>query len=105
MIRFAVTAFVIAGASLGEAQTLPDGKGKELVEKICVNCHGPEVIGSVRKTRERWTATVSDMIGRGASGSDEEFEKIIDYLSTKLAPPPKPDHPGSADDAGKTPRP
>lgn len=37
-------------------------------------------------TREQWGAIVSNMISRGAKGSDEEFAKIVDYLAKNLPP-------------------
>jgi mono/diheme cytochrome c family protein len=37
-------------------------------------------------TREQWGATVSNMISRGAKGSDEEFAEVVDYLSKNLPP-------------------
>ena len=35
-------------------------------------------------TREQWGGIVSNMISRGAKGSDEEFEEIVDYLAKNL---------------------
>ena len=37
-------------------------------------------------TREQWGGVVSNMIGRGAKISDEEFDQIVDYLATALPP-------------------
>jgi mono/diheme cytochrome c family protein len=37
-------------------------------------------------SREQWGSIVSNMIGRGAKGSDEEFAQIVDYLATNLPP-------------------
>lgn len=37
-------------------------------------------------TREQWGAIVSNMISRGAKGSDEEFAAIVDYLAKNLPP-------------------
>jgi mono/diheme cytochrome c family protein len=54
-------------------------------------------------TREQWGSIVSNMISRGAKGSDEEFSDVVDYL-TKTLPPVKA---GGAVPAAnvKTPRP
>ena len=32
-------------------------------------------------TREQWGSIVSNMISRGAKGSDEEFAQVVDYLA------------------------
>jgi mono/diheme cytochrome c family protein len=37
-------------------------------------------------TREQWGSIVSNMISRGAKGSDEEFAQVVDYLAKTLPP-------------------
>jgi mono/diheme cytochrome c family protein len=37
-------------------------------------------------TKEQWGGVVSNMIGRGAKISDEEFDQIVDYLARTLPP-------------------
>lgn len=64
------------------AQELPDGKGKDTVVKVCVNCHGPEAFTALHQSKSSWTAVVDDMVGRGATGTDEELAVIVDYLAT-----------------------
>jgi len=69
-------------ASPASAQAaLPDGPGKEQLVKICGQCHEPQRAASIRLTRDGWEATIGDMIARGAKGSDEDFQAILDYLS------------------------
>jgi len=69
-------------ASAASAQAgLPDGPGKEQLVKICGQCHEPQRAASIRLTREGWEATIGDMIARGAKGSDEDFQAILDYLA------------------------
>ena len=75
---------LLSFAGAGSAQELPDGKGKALVQRICSKCHGLESITSARATRERWENIVDDMVGRGAEGTDEEFDTIIEYLATNF---------------------
>ena len=85
MIRIACA--VLSLAFLASAQEkLPDGKGKELVERECTKCHGLEGITGARNSKDRWSSIVDDMVSRGASGTDQEIEQIIDYLSTHFAP-------------------
>ena len=65
-----------------QAQTqLPDGKGKDLLLRVCAGCHQPERSASVRLTREGWEEVIADMIKRGAKGTDEEFGTILEYLA------------------------
>jgi len=78
-------AFGIAACSfwgIVSAQTkLPDGPGKDTVLKICGQCHAVDVLQGLGKSREGWSATVDDMVAKGASGSDEELQQIIEYLA------------------------
>jgi DNA uptake protein ComE-like DNA-binding protein len=64
---------------------LPDGPGRETVERVCATCHPAATSASVRHTREGWEATINDMVNRGANASDEELAAILDYLSTHFA--------------------
>ena len=63
------------------AQDLPDGPGKEIFAKVCSQCHGLDVIVTVKHTKEEWRAVVDTMANYGASAKDEEFDAITDYLA------------------------
>jgi competence protein ComEA len=87
----AASCFILVTTALGlcfplQAQSkLPEGKGKALVERECAKCHGLEGVVSARMTRERWSDLVDDMVSRGATGTDQEIDQIIDYLATNFA--------------------
>jgi competence protein ComEA len=86
---FSLAALWLSAASLpGIAQSLklPDGAGKEATEKVCGMCHGAELVLGRQETRETWSAIVDDMIQRGASGSEEEFYQVVDYLAKNFSP-------------------
>jgi glucose dehydrogenase len=63
------------------ASSLPDGDGKAEVMATCTKCHGTANFTSIRMNRQGWEDEVQNMRDRGAVGSDEDFKKIIDYLS------------------------
>ena len=63
------------------AQTLPDGEGKELVQKICTACHGLETALADGHDEAAWRKLVNTMIARGAEGSDAEFDTVVKYLA------------------------
>ena len=65
---------------------LPDGPGKALVERICSGCHGVEVFTDNRATKAHWGAVVDDMVSRGAEGTDEEINQVVEYLSKNFGP-------------------
>ena len=69
------------------AQALPEGPGKSVFENTCGGCHGLDIVTGQTGTRDVWQDTVDSMRGRGATGSDDDFKLIVDYL-TKNFPPP-----------------
>lgn len=62
--------------------TLPDGPGKDQVLGLCGTCHEAAKATSVKLTREGWVETIDRMKAFGASGSDEEFAAVLEYLAT-----------------------
>src|SRR6188508_1437113 len=88
LVLAAMALIAVAGLSANPRQDppppsgegLPDGPGKELVVRVCGPCHEPRRAASVRLTREGWSAVVEDMVRRGAKGSDEEMNQIVEYL-------------------------
>ena len=65
---------------------LPDGPNREVAQRVCSGCHSAQMFVGRGMTREQWGGVVSNMIGRGAKVSDEEFDQIVDYLATALPP-------------------
>jgi alcohol dehydrogenase (cytochrome c) len=60
---------------------LPDGEGRELVVRMCVDCHGLDRVVGQRETQAVWETIVIDMIGRGARGTSEEQRVVAAYLA------------------------
>jgi competence protein ComEA len=89
---FAVSILSVTPARAQTALALPDGEGKALVQKACSKCHGLVGIIRARNSKEAWAGIVDDMVSRGAEGSDEELEVIIDYLAKNFSKdkPPAP---------------
>ena len=54
--------------------------------RVCAQCHGVEIVAGKGNTRDGWTEVVSQMIARGAQGSDDDFSAIVDYLAANLPP-------------------
>jgi competence protein ComEA len=71
--------FLLVIASL--AQDLPDGPGKEVVLKLCRDCHDLDQVTVENYTKEGWQKTVAKMGERGAAGTDEQFEAVVAYLT------------------------
>src|SRR5947209_5149101 len=94
-------ALACASGQQPQAQ-LPEAPNRETVQRICSACHPAQIVLGRGMTREQWGAIVSNMISRGAKGSDEEFEQVVDYLANNL-PPKKVE--GAPTAHAKTPRP
>lgn len=78
-----VFVIVVAIARPGFAQdTLPEGPGKAQTLNLCGTCHEAAKATSVKLTREGWVESIDRMKAFGASGSDEDFAAVLDYLAT-----------------------
>jgi hypothetical protein len=82
--------------------SLPDGKGKDLVQKYCVTCHGADVWTKQHHTRDQWSSVIDDMVSKGLDAPDSDLDTMTDYLaahfgSSKSTPQPAtPDAPPAA---------
>lgn len=59
---------------------LPDGPGKDLIERACVGCHKADEITAYRFTKDEYHAIVQRMAERGAQATPTELNVIADYL-------------------------
>ena len=87
--RLCLAAMIFGMAWISVAQDqdevkLPEGAGKKQVETICSNCHDLEGFIHNRHSRRQWETVVDEMISRGAEGTDEDFDLIVEYLSKYL---------------------
>lgn len=67
--------------AVAQAQDLPPGKGKDLVENTCGSCHGLDVVVAQHATKDGWQSIVDYMVSRGATGTPAELSTIVDYLA------------------------
>ena len=62
-----------AGPPRPAIRGLPDGPGKEIVQRVCgATCHGPEIVGGKGYSRDNWATVVNSMISRGAKANASE---------------------------------
>ena len=78
--------FLLASFPLAaQAQDLPEGAGKELVEAVCTGCHQTsQITRSSGYTRDGWQELTSTMID--LSASPDSRDTIIHYLAEHFAP-------------------
>jgi competence protein ComEA len=75
-----LTAAMILAGACAWAQ-LPAGPGREATQRMCSDCHELERSISLRQDRDGWKATINKMMSLGASGSEEDFALVLDYLA------------------------
>ena len=77
----AAASFAGALASDDEAKNLPDGPGREITGRICLECHDSGNFRKARLSSEEWAEAVADMVERGAKGTPAEIEAVVAYLA------------------------
>jgi len=63
---------------------LPDGPNRELVEAVCGSCHDIEMVAIGRRSEERWSLTMDEMVGYGLRITPADRALILRYLATYL---------------------
>jgi competence ComEA-like helix-hairpin-helix protein len=80
--------FVVAIVSLagddGNASLLPEGAGKEVVAKVCTECHSVDRMRGLRIDKEAWFEKVSDMIDQGAKATGAERDVVVGYFAANF---------------------
>ena len=80
-----VAPHAVQAATPPQADTLPEGAGKEVVARVCTACHGAEYITDTQRTIAAWRETIELMKGYGAMATDDEWKTISDYIIVTLA--------------------
>ena len=63
-----------------EGKNLPGGPGKELVAKVCIDCHTAATFRKMRLNEDEWYDKVGDMVDRGAKADEKQQSEIVAYL-------------------------
>jgi hypothetical protein len=64
----------------------PNGPGKEIADKACLNCHASDIVRQQKLSEKQWTANVTKMIGWGAELPENRKEELIRYLAANFGP-------------------
>ena len=72
-----------------DAKSLPEGKGRAVTAKVCLNCHESSAFRKARMDRDEWEREVGIMVDNGAQASDAELNTIVDYLVENFGPKSK----------------
>ena len=72
-------------ALAGNAQSLPEGPGRAEFQRICSGCHSVSMATSQRMTQAEWAGVVSDMVSRGAQGTEDDLNRVATYLGANFS--------------------
>jgi mono/diheme cytochrome c family protein len=86
MFSVVLASMALDAQGVDRTAQLPDAPGRETVRKICAACHPAELVLGKGMSREQWGGIVSNMISRGAKGTEAEFAEVVDYLAKNLPP-------------------
>jgi competence ComEA-like helix-hairpin-helix protein len=86
-MRFPV--LLLLGATLAPGSDLPDGKGKDVVETACSDCHSLERIKAERRDEEGWNSLIHEMLENGAAINANDMPVIVAYLAKNFGPDKK----------------
>ena len=65
---------------------LPPGEGRDVMIRICSQCHSPDSAADQQLDAEGWQALVSLMVEIGAQISPQEFDQTVHYLAQAFPP-------------------
>ena len=57
-----------------------DGEAEELLKRACTSCHEIERVNVARFSPDRWRVVTVDMRERGAKLTDDELERLVEWL-------------------------
>jgi competence protein ComEA len=73
---------VTAQPSSSAEATTPE----QAIKKVCTGCHGLEIVMDTPRDYDAWHDTVQSMIDRGASGTQDEFGLVMEFLFENMTP-------------------
>jgi mono/diheme cytochrome c family protein len=60
---------------------LPPGDGRDVMIRVCSQCHGPDSAADQHLSLEGWQELVNQMVATGAEATPQEFDRIVQYLA------------------------
>ena len=83
---FAVAVLLALGAATpvlaDDFKSLPEGQGRDVMVRVCAQCHSPEIAAQQKLDAQGWKDLVNQMANNGANATDAEFDTIAKYLAT-----------------------
>jgi len=77
---------LLAGPASGQAALTEATTPESAAVKICSSCHSMQMVTDTPRDWDAWHDTVQKMIDRGARGTPEEFDLVMDFLFQNVTP-------------------
>lgn len=89
-MRVFAVAVLLAGLSTpaladDDYKDLPPGPGRDVMIRVCSQCHSPEIAAHQNLDADGWKDLVNQMANNGANATDAEFDTITKYLTASFA--------------------
>jgi competence protein ComEA len=62
------------------AQSLKFVREGKSLQTVCGKCHDLQIVLNTPRSLDDWRDTMQKMVDRGASGTDDQYDDILDYL-------------------------
>ena len=70
----------VGGAAVRRAATEQSAAVPEAFTRVCGRCHTSDRVVEGRRSRSQWDEVLERMVAKGATGSDDDFGIVIEYL-------------------------
>src|SRR5438093_9179346 len=90
-VSLMVAVLLCAALPAWSQDPLPEGNGKQAVQKYCVQCHDLGQVTRAGYSQEGWRNNIHMMLNVGATLPQDEIESVIQYLAKHFPERPKPD--------------
>jgi helix-hairpin-helix protein len=76
---------LLMAQSSGAAPPAHDlARESQSLKTVCAQCHNLQVVTDTPMSYDAWHDTVQTMIDRGANGTDQQLDDVMDYLHRTL---------------------
>jgi competence protein ComEA len=69
-----------ANAADGAAPAVDLVREANSLQAVCGKCHNLQIVTNTPRSLDDWRDTMQAMVDRGASGTDDQYDDILDYL-------------------------
>jgi len=79
LLSMGLTVAAVRGADVA-AQPPDLAHEAQSLQAVCGKCHNLQIVTNTPRSLDDWRDTMQKMVDRGASGTDDQYDDILDYL-------------------------